>query len=89
LIIADCYLPSGRSAAQLIHDLAHEFVRQGNEISILIPSDTITNGLDEQNDCGVKIIRFKVGKIKGNTHFERSMKCPYPFSPLPIADAPY
>lgn len=73
LFLVDCYLPSEKSAARLACDLAQEFVRQDHHITVLTPSDTIANSITEEDENGVHVIRFKVGKIKGANLFTRAI----------------
>jgi glycosyltransferase involved in cell wall biosynthesis len=74
LIIADCYLPSLKSGAKLIHDLGVEFRRQGHEVTILTPSDAISEGLQVRTEDGLCIARVKSGTIKGTTKLCRAIR---------------
>jgi glycosyltransferase involved in cell wall biosynthesis len=73
LIVADCYVPSEKSAAQLVSDLARECARQGHDVTVLVPSETITESFEEDDDAGAKVVRFKVGMIKGAGHVTRAI----------------
>ncbi len=74
LIIVDCYLPSLKSGAKLVHDLGVEFRRQGHEVSILTPSDAISEGLQVRTEDGLCIARVRTGTIKGTTKLFRAIR---------------
>ena len=65
LILVDCYYPSTKSSAKLVHDLAVELMRRGNQAVVLTPSDTIAGKLEERTEDGVTVARVKTGPIKG------------------------
>lgn len=74
LVIVDCYLPSLKSGARLIHDLSIEFRRQGHDVTILTPSDAIPRSLDLSFEDGVNIIRVQTKKIKGTSRILRAIR---------------
>ena len=65
LCLVDCYLPSTKSSAKLVHDLACEFARRGHQVCLAAPDDSLQ--LDCQVTCeeGLIIARIRTGKIKG------------------------
>ena len=65
LIIVDCYLPSTKSVATMMHDLAIEFGTQGHEVVILTPDWNIQNSIHISYEKTLTIVRVKTGKIKG------------------------
>ena len=65
LILVDCYLPSLKSSAKLIHDLGVEFYQQGHEITILTPTNQITHNLEVSMEDGLRVARVKTPQIKG------------------------
>jgi glycosyltransferase involved in cell wall biosynthesis len=65
LILVDCYYPSTKSSAKLVHDLAVELSERGNQVVVLTPSDTIAGKLEERIEDGVTVARVKTGPIKG------------------------
>ncbi len=73
LVVADCYLPSEKSSARLVHDLAAEFARQCHEVTVLAPSDTGAGGVERQAGTGITVVRFKTGQIKGARHAIRAV----------------
>jgi len=74
LILVDCYLPSCKSGAKHIHDLGVEFQRQGHQVTVLTPSDTISQDLDVTDEQGLRIARIKTGKIKGTSKIFRAFQ---------------
>lgn len=65
LILVDCYYPSTKSSAKLVHDLAVEFGRRGDQAVVLTPSETIAGKLESRIEDGVTVVRVKTGPIKG------------------------
>lgn len=65
LIIADCYLPSTKSSAKLVHDLAAELFIKGNSVTVVVPDNTLN--LPRSITCheGITVVRVRSGKIKG------------------------
>jgi O26-antigen biosynthesis N-acetyl-L-fucosamine transferase len=74
LILVDCYYPSTKSSAKLIHDLGVELYRQGNEVLVLSPSDSMSERLTVSNEDGIGVVRVKTGKIKGTSRALRAMR---------------
>lgn len=64
-IVVDCYLPSTKSSAKLVHDLAVEFRRQGHEPVVVAPDDALDAPARESLEEGVRVFRVRTGKIKG------------------------
>lgn len=73
-ILVDCYLPSLKCGAKLIHDLGVEFQRQGHDVTILTPSDTISTALQVTVEDGLRIARVKTRKIKGTAKVFRAFR---------------
>jgi len=74
LLIVDCYLPSLKSGARMMHDLGVEFRRQGHEVTVLTPSDTISEDLQVRMEEGLRVARVKTGTIKGSTKLFRAIR---------------
>lgn len=68
LLLVDCYLPSRKSSAKLVHDLAVELVRQGHEAVVAAPDEALEG---ESVEDGVTVLRVKTGKIKGAALWRR------------------
>lgn len=65
LILVDCYLPSTKSSAKLVHDLAVEFHRRGHEVCVAAPDDACTASSHVSDDGGITVLRVRTGRIKG------------------------
>lgn len=65
LLLVDCYLPSTRSSAKLVHDLASELLRQGHEPVVVAPDDSIEAPSRESAEEGFTVFRVRTGRIKG------------------------
>jgi glycosyltransferase involved in cell wall biosynthesis len=74
LILVDCYLPSVKSGARLIHDLGVEFDRQGHDVTILAPSDAISCDLEVTTEDGLRVVRAQTKKIKGTSRMFRAIR---------------
>jgi glycosyltransferase involved in cell wall biosynthesis len=73
LIIVDCYFPTPKSSAKLVHDLGAEFRDRGHEVIIFAPSELISEPIEVSVESGMQIARVKSGKIKGATNFYRAL----------------
>ena len=65
LIIADCYFPSTKSSAKLIHDLAVECVAQGHQVTVVGLDDTLSKSSQLTVEDGADLLRVRTGRIKG------------------------
>jgi glycosyltransferase involved in cell wall biosynthesis len=65
LILVDCYLPSYKSGAKLIHDLGVEFLQQGHQVMILAPTNQITQDFEVSIEDGLCVARVRTPQIKG------------------------
>jgi glycosyltransferase involved in cell wall biosynthesis len=74
LILVDCYYPSPKSSAKLVHDLGVELHRRGNQVCVLTPSEMVSEPLTTSMEDGLLIARVKTGKIKGVNKTLRAMK---------------
>ncbi len=74
LIIVDCYYPSTKSGAKLIHDLGVELYRQGHQITILTPSERNIFDLELTTEDGLQIARIKNGQLKGVSKCRRALR---------------
>jgi O26-antigen biosynthesis N-acetyl-L-fucosamine transferase len=73
-ILIDCYLPSLKSGARLVHDLALEMKRQGHGVTILTPSDCIHQNLEVSTEHGLRIARIRSAPIKGTPRALRAAR---------------
>lgn len=74
LILVDCYYPSPKSSAKLVHDLGVELRRRGNQVFVLTPSELVSESLTTSIEDNLFIARVKAGKIKGANKTLRAMK---------------
>lgn len=74
LIIVDCYYPSSKSGAKLIHDLGVEMHDQGHQVTILTPSEHNLSDLELTTEDGLLIARVKNGQLKGASKIQRAMR---------------
>jgi len=74
LILVDCYYPSRKSSAKLVHDLAVELNRRGNQVVVVTPSDAITENLELQVEGGISVLRVSSGQIKGAKNVQRALR---------------
>jgi glycosyltransferase involved in cell wall biosynthesis len=65
LLLVDCYVPSAKSGAKQMRDLAVEFHRQGHEVIVLTPSHEIAGDMQVTSEEGVCIVWVKTGQIRG------------------------
>ncbi len=65
LILVDCYYPSPKSSAKLVHDLGVELHRRGNQVFVLTPSELVSEPLTISVEHNLIIARVKTNKIKG------------------------
>lgn len=72
-LIADAYPPMRSSAAVQLRDLSQEFVRQGHEPTVLIPSADLEQPwlLEEMN--GVQVLRLKAPRTKDIGYVRRTI----------------
>jgi len=73
LLLVDCYLPSTKSSAKLIHDLAYEFYHQGHIPTIVAPDDALTVRMAAFHEENIRVLRIKTGKIKTASRFVRAL----------------
>jgi glycosyltransferase involved in cell wall biosynthesis len=72
LILVDCYYPSTKSSAKLAHDLAVEFCRRGNRVTVMAPSEIVSERVATTTEDGVSVVRVKSGQIKGVNKVQRA-----------------
>lgn len=64
-------MPSTKSSAKIMFDLAQELVSLGHEVTVITVSEFIKNSYEETYENGVKVLRFKSGKIDGANKYLR------------------
>lgn len=74
LVIVDCYLPSTKSSAKLIHDLALELERTNHDVTVLAPSDDLLQAFAVSYEDGVRVARVRTKRIKGASRILRALR---------------
>jgi glycosyltransferase involved in cell wall biosynthesis len=72
-LIVDCYLPSVKSSAKLISDLAGEFAAAGHSPVVVTPDDTLSSRCSISEAGGVTVLRVRSGRIKGASLAKRGL----------------
>ena len=74
LLIVDDYMPGSiKIAARMMHDLALELIKQGHEVSVCTPDDSLNESSIIEDYEGVQVLRFKSGKIKNVNKIKRAI----------------
>lgn len=73
LLIVDCYYPSSKSSAKLVHDLGVEMHRRGHKVTVLTPSDRNISDLELTTEDGLLVARIKSGQLKGASRIKRAL----------------
>ena len=64
LLVVVYYPPSKTSAAQMMRDLALEFVRQGHQVVVATPSDSVKGTMNITEEDGVTVVRVKTENLR-------------------------
>ncbi|MCP4377033.1 MAG: glycosyltransferase family 4 protein, partial [bacterium] len=72
-LIVDCYLPSTKSSAKLVSDLAGEFAGGGHSVMVVTPDDTLGCRCSVSESDGVTVVRVRTGRIKGASLAKRAL----------------
>ena len=73
-LIVDDYMPNSiKIAAKMMHELAIELNKQGHEITVLTPCNTINKSIDIIKLDNINIYRFKIGAIKNVSKIKRAI----------------
>ncbi|GHB57459.1 glycosyltransferase WbuB [Psychrosphaera saromensis] len=73
-IFVDDYLPeSTKVAAKMISDLAREYLVQGHNVTVFVPSSKIKQGKVESIIDGVNVVFFKNGEVKHPNKIKRAI----------------
>jgi O26-antigen biosynthesis N-acetyl-L-fucosamine transferase len=73
LILVDCYYPSPKSSAKLVHDLSVELRRRGNNIIVLTPGEGICEPLTISMEDDLLIARVRAGNVKSSNKALRAL----------------
>lgn len=72
-LIADTFPPLRNSGAVQLRDLSREFVRQGHELTVLLPSSDINEPWLIENSEGVNVVRLKAPQTKDIGYVRRTL----------------
>ena len=73
-LIVDDYMPNSiKIAAKMMHELAIELNKQGHEITVLTPCNTISKSIDIIKLDNINVYRFKVGANKNVAKVKRAI----------------
>jgi len=73
-LIVDDYMPNSiKVAAKMMHELACEFISQGNDVTVITPSPILSSKKEITLLDGVTVCRFKSGEIKNVGKVKRAI----------------
>lgn len=74
LLVVDDYLPSStKIAAKMMHELALEFIKRGNQVYVVTPGINLESSYYSFDLDGVTIYQFASGEIKNVSKFKRAI----------------
>jgi len=73
VLIADTYPPLRTSGAVQLRDLSREFVRQGHELTVMLPTSDLQESWRLDDMSGVRILRLKTPQIKDINYVRRTI----------------
>ena len=73
VLIADTFPPIRSSGAVQLSDLAHEFVRQGHTLCVLLPSSDQSEPWKIESVGGAQVVRLKAPRIKDVGYVRRTL----------------
>ena len=73
VLIADAYPPMRSSAAVQLRDLSQEMVRQGHDLTVMIPSSDLKQPWLLEDMHGVQVLRLKAPHTKDIGHVQRTI----------------
>lgn len=82
-LVADTFPPLRTSGAVQLRDLSREFVRQGHDLTVLLPSADLRKPWELEEFDGARVIRLKAPKTKDIDYLRRTVgEFAMPFSML-------
>jgi glycosyltransferase involved in cell wall biosynthesis len=73
LLLVDCYLPSTKSSAKLIHDLALEMRALDHDVVVAAPDPGLETRCSVGVEEGITVLRARTGQIKGAVRVLRAL----------------
>ncbi len=71
-LIADAFPPLRTSGAVQLRDLSREFLNQGHEITVILPSAEINRSWLLEDAEGVRVLRLRAPKTKDVNYIRRT-----------------
>lgn len=72
-LIADTFPPLRTSGAVQLRDLSREFVRQGHELTVLLPSSALDRPWVQEDFDGARVLRLRAPKTKDIGYVRRTL----------------
>ncbi len=72
-LIADAYPPLRSSGAVQLRDLSQEFVRQGHDVTVIVPTHLIETPWVLENLEGVQVLRVKAMQTRDTPYVKRTL----------------
>ena len=72
LLLVDSYLPSTKSSAKLVHDLAIELGRRGHHVLLAAPDSSLSCPLEIRDEGALTVMRVRTGQLKGASKVVRA-----------------
>lgn len=73
VLVADTFTPQRNSAAVQLRDLSREFVRQGHDLTVLLPDAGLASFWHIENMDGVTVVRLLAPRTKDVTYARRTI----------------
>ena len=73
VLVADTFPPLRTSGAVQLRDLSRELVRQGHELTVLLPAADLDGPWRMDDWEGVRVLRLRAPKTKDNSYMRRSL----------------
>lgn len=72
-LIGDTFPPARTSGAVQLYDLAREFVRQGHELTMMVPTPGLAHDWELSDEGGVQVLRLRAMRIKDVHYVPRTI----------------
>ncbi|HWU75227.1 MAG TPA: glycosyltransferase family 4 protein, partial [Rhodanobacter sp.] len=73
VLVADAFPPMRTSAAVQLRDLTREFVRQGHQITVMLPDAELRDEWQVEDFAGVEVLRLRALQTKDVNHVRRTL----------------
>jgi len=72
-LIADTFPPLRTSGAVQLRDLSREFVRQGHELTVMLPSAELDSPWQVEHVDGIRVVRLRAARTKDVGYAQRTL----------------